>query len=62
MTNVQARLIAASLALVAGAILFVASPDQVLIKDGFLFVAIVLFIVEYVRIQLPPPGQPATPA
>ena len=55
MTNVQARLIAASLALIAGAILFAARPEEPFLRWGVLAVAGVLFTIEYVRTQLPPP-------
>ena len=57
MSNVQARLIAASLALVAGAILFASRPDEPFLRTGVLIIAAVLFIVEYVRTQLPA-GEP----
>jgi hypothetical protein len=59
MSNVQARLLAASLALIAGAILNLTRHDVPLFRDGVLFIAAVLFVVEYVRIQLP--GSEARP-
>lgn len=52
-TNVQARLISSGLALVAGAILFAAHPQEPFLSTGVLIIAGVLFIVEYVRTQLP---------
>jgi uncharacterized membrane protein YgaE (UPF0421/DUF939 family) len=53
MNNVQARLLAASLALIAGAILFASRPDEPFLRSGVLIIAAVLFVVEYVRTQLP---------
>jgi hypothetical protein len=55
MSNVQARLIASGLALVAGAILAAARLPDTFLGTGVLYVAGVLFVVEYVRTQLPPP-------
>ena len=54
MSSVQARLIAASLALVAGAILYVGRPDDSFWGKTVLTAAGILFVVEYFRSQLPP--------
>jgi len=52
-TNLQARLIAAGLALIAGAIFAASRPDDPSQRGTILLVAAVLFVVEYVRSQLP---------
>ena len=54
MSNVQARLIASSLALVAGAILYAGRPDDPFWGKTVLMAAGILFVVEYVRTQVPP--------
>ena len=58
MTNVQARLIASALALVAGAVLRLAAPNE---SGGpaILILAGVLFVVEYVRAQRASGGDPS---
>ena len=54
MTDAQCRLIAAALALVAGAVLCLARPTDPSVGPGLMIIAGVLFAVEYVRTQLPP--------
>lgn len=53
MSNLQARLIAVSLALIAGAILCATRPDDPSQRSTVLVIAAVLFVVEYIRAQLP---------
>jgi hypothetical protein len=55
-SNVQARLIASSLALIAGSILWLATPQEASLGPGAMIVAGVLFAVEYIRTQLPERG------
>jgi hypothetical protein len=50
-TNVQARLIAAAIALLAGAIAASTSNLDVSVGIGIIFVSGVIFIAEYVRSQ-----------
>jgi hypothetical protein len=57
-SDVQARLIAAALALVAGAIFSLARPQQESLGNSVMIVAGVLFVVEYLRAQPPAKGGP----
>ncbi len=52
MSDVQARLLASGLALIAGAILC-SEPQHAGLGNGTVLIAAVLFAVEYVRSQLP---------
>jgi hypothetical protein len=59
MTDTQARLIASALVLVAGAVLWGPSPSA---GQWVMLLAGILFVVEYVRTQLPAgPGDAAEP-
>jgi hypothetical protein len=59
-SNVQARLIASGLALVAAAI-FVHAQPQSSAGPGVAFLAGALFVVEYVRASIPDGGRRAEP-
>lgn len=59
MTDAQARLIAAALALIAGAVLAFVLPHDRPFNNPLLIVAGILFMVEYVRTQWPKPGVPS---
>jgi hypothetical protein len=59
-SNVQARLIASSLALVAAAIFWHAQP-QISAGPGAAFLAGALFVVEYIRASIPDRGHRAEP-
>ena len=53
MTNLQARLIASALGLMAGAILCTTDRVDINVGLAILIVSAVLFVVEYFRIQKP---------
>jgi hypothetical protein len=66
-SDVQARLLASGLGLIAGAILCL-EPQHVGLGRGIVLIASVLFVVEYIRSQLPdgrtraePPATPDSP-
>jgi hypothetical protein len=53
MTNVQARLIASTIALLAGGIIANATNIDVNVSIAIILVSSIMFIVEYIRCQKP---------